>query len=368
MSEPGGPASGPATSQHQGGRGGPEAAGPAAPGPARGEKARGTARSWLAAGQRAARESADDFLPDRAAALTYHGVLAIFPGLLVLVSLLGLIGKQATQPLINDLADAAPGAVRQTFLDAVAHIQQNQSSAGTAAVIGALAGAWSASSYVGAFMRAANGIYGVPEGRPVWKTTAIRLGLTVVMIVLLVASAFIVVVTGAIARHVGHAFGIGSAAVTVWEIAKWPVLLFFVILMLAILYWASPNAKQSFRWLSPGSLVAVAGWLAASGLFALYVANFSHYNRVYGSIAAAIIFLIWLFISNLAMLFGAEFNAEIQRGRALANGAAQQTGRFAELRDTTRLRRPGPASAAGRTGLARRLADRWRSGWRAGGR
>jgi membrane protein len=259
----------------------------------------------------------------------------------VLISLLGLIGKQATQPLINDLAAATPGAIRHTFLNAVTHLQQDQASAGTAAVIGTVAGVWSASSYIRAFMRATNGIYGVPEGRPLWKTLSIRLGLTVVMIVLLLASAFIVVMTGTVARHLGHVLGIGSAALTVWDIAKWPVLLFFVILMLAILYWASPNAKQGFRWLSPGSLVAVPAWLIASALFAIYVANFGHYDRVYGSIAAAIIFLIWLWISNLAVLFGAEFNAEIQRGRALAEGPARQSGRFTELRDTTKLRKKG---------------------------
>ncbi|HEY7144763.1 MAG TPA: YihY/virulence factor BrkB family protein [Streptosporangiaceae bacterium] len=301
----------------------------------------GGVRSWLAAGQRAAKESRLDFLPDRAATLTYYGVLAIFPGLLVLVSLLGLIGKQGTQSLINDVADAAPGAVRHTFLDAVNHLQQNQASAGTAAVIGLLAGLWSASSYIGAFMRAANGIYGVPEGRPFWKTLAIRVALTVTLIVLLIASAFIVVVTGGIARRLGDLIGAGSVAVTVWDIAKWPVLLFFVILILAILYWASPNARQKFRWFSPGSLIAVPAWLIASGLFALYVANFAHYNRVYGSIAAVIIFLIWLWISNLAVLFGVEFNAEMQRGQAMADGSPPESGRFAQLRDTAKLPKQG---------------------------
>jgi membrane protein len=332
MSQPGGAASGPAAGSPHSGQDGPEAA-----------EHRG-GNSWLAAGKRAARESRDDFLTDRAAALTYHGVLAVFPGLLVLVSLLGLIGKHATQPLINDLANTAPGGVRHIFLNAVTHLQQNQSSAGTAAIIGIVAGLWSASSYIGAFMRAANGIYDVPEGRPVWKILSLRLILTVVMIVLLVASAFIVVVTGTLARYVGNAFGIGSAAIKVWDVAKWPVLLFFVILMIAILYWASPNARQRFRWLSPGSLVAVAVWLISSGLFALYVANFAHYDRVYGSIAAAIIFLVWLWISNLALLFGAEFNAEIQRGQALAEGRTQETGRFAELRDATKLRKQGQRS------------------------
>ena len=295
--------------------------------------------SWLAAGKRAAREFSNDFLQDRAAALTYYGVLAIFPALLVLVSLLGLIGKSATQPLITNLAQAAPGAVRQTLLNAVNHLQRSHASAGLAAIIGIAAGLWSASSYIAAFMRASNAIYDVPEGRPAWKTLPIRLGVTIVMLVLLVAAAFIVVITGGLARHVGQVLGIGSVALTVWNIAKWPVLLLIVSLMLAILYWATPNARQGFRWLSPGSVIAVLGWLIASGLFALYVANFGHYNKVYGSIAGIIIFLIWMWISNSVVLFGAEFNAELQRGRAIAAGLPPESEPFAELRDTRKLRK-----------------------------
>ena len=295
--------------------------------------------AWLAAGKRAAKEFSTDFLQDRAAALTYYGMLAIFPALLVLVSLLGLIGKSATQPLIINLAQAAPSTVRQTLLTAVNHLQHSHASAGLAAIIGIVAGLWSASSYIAAFMRASNAIYDVPEGRPAWKTLPIRLGVTIVMMVLLIAAAFIVVVTGGLARHVGHVLGIGSVALTVWNIAKWPVLLLIVSLMLAILYWASPNAKQGFRWLSPGSVIAVVGWLIASGLFALYVANFGHYNKVYGSIAGVIIFLIWMWISNSVVLFGAEFNAELQRGRAIAAGLPPEKEPFAELRDTRKLRK-----------------------------
>jgi membrane protein len=295
--------------------------------------------SWLAAGKRAVREFSNDFLQDRAAALTYYGVLAIFPALLVVVSLLGLIGKSATQPLITNLAQAAPGAVRQTLLTSVDHLQRSHASAGLAAIIGIAAGLWSASSYIAAFMRAANAIYDVPEGRPAWKTLPIRLGVTIVMMVLLIAAAFIVVVTGGLARHAGQVLGIGSVALTVWNIAKWPVLLLIVSLMLAILYWASPNAKQGFTWLSPGSVIAVLGWLIASGLFALYVANFGHYNKVYGSIAGIIVFLIWMWISNAVVLFGAEFNAELQRGRAIAAGLPPEKEPFAELRDTRKLRK-----------------------------
>jgi membrane protein len=295
--------------------------------------------SWLAAGKRSVQEFKDDFLQDRAAALTYYSIQSIFPALLVLVSLLGLLGKSATQPLITNLAAAAPSTVRQIIHNAVTHLQQQRGAAGLLAIVAILIGLWSASGYVAAFMRASNAIYDVPEGRPIWKTMPIRYFVTLLLIVLLAASALIVVVTGGLARHVGQVLGVGSAALTAWDIAKWPVLLIIFSLMLAILYWASPNAKHGFRWVSPGGIVAIAVWLIASGLFALYVANFGHYNKVYGSIAGVIIFMIWMWISNIAILFGAEFNAELERGRAMAGGAPPDQEPFVELRDTTKLRK-----------------------------
>ncbi len=295
--------------------------------------------SWLAAAKRSVKEFQDDALTDRAATLTYYGVLAIFPGLLFLVSLLGLLGRRLTQPLISNLATAAPGAVRQTMLTAVTHLQRGHAAAGLLAIVGMAAALWSASSYTAAFMRASNAIYDVPEGRPVWKTLPIRLAVTLALMVLLVASVLIVVLTGGLAQRVGNVLGIGSTAVTVWDIAKWPVLLILVSLMLALLYWASPNAKRGFRWVSPGGLIAVVLWLIASGLFTVYVANFGHYNKIYGSLATVIIFFVWLWISNIAVLFGAEFNAELERGRAMAAGTPADKEPFVELRDTRKLRK-----------------------------
>jgi membrane protein len=198
---------------------------------------------------------------------------------------------------------------------------------------------WSASNYVAAFMRASNAIYDVPEGRPIWKTAPIRLAVTIVTMVLLVAAAVIVVVTGGLAQKVGNALGLGSVAVTVWDIAKWPVLLVIIGLILAILFWASPNAKHGFQWVSPGGFIAVILWLIASALFALYVANFSHYNKIYGSLAGVIVFLIWMWISNVAILLGAEFNAELERGRAVAGGHPIEEEPFSELRDDRKLRK-----------------------------
>ena len=299
----------------------------------------GVPSAWAAAARRTLREYQRDFLADRAAALTYYGVMSIFPALLVLVSLLGLIGKSATQPLVNSLSSAVPATVRGILHSAVAHLQQEHAAAGILAIVGVVLGLWSASGYVAAFMRASNAIYDVPEGRPIWKTVPTRLGITLALVLLLVASALIVVVTGGLARRVGHVMGIGSTAVTVWDIAKWPVLLILVSLMFAILYWASPNARQGFRWVSPGGLLAVVLWLVASGLFAVYIANFAHYNRVYGSLGGIIIFLVWVWISNLAVLLGAEFNAELQRGRAIAAGAPPGAEPFTELRDDRKLRK-----------------------------
>jgi membrane protein len=297
------------------------------------------AGSWLAAGKRTLSEFKNDILQDRAAALTYYAIQAIFPALLVLVSLLGLLGKSATQPLMTNLTAAAPSAVRQIISTAVAHLEQSHAAAGLLAIVGILVGLWSASSYVAAFMRAANAIYDVPEGRPAWKTYPLRFGVTVLLVVLAATSGLIVVVTGGLARHVGQVIGASSATVTAWDIAKWPVLLIIFSVMLGVLYWASPNAKRRFRWVSPGALVAIVVWLVASGLFALYVANFGHYNKVYGSIAGMIVFLIWMWISNVAILLGAEFNAELERGRAIAAGAPPDAEPFVELRDTRKLHR-----------------------------
>jgi len=298
------------------------------------------AGGWRAAFKRAMREFKADDLQDRSAALTYYAILSIFPGLLVLVSLLGLIGSSAT-PLIDSVSKAAPASVRHTVLSTMTHLQNGHAAAGALAIVGIAAGLWSASGYVAGFMRAAHVIYDVPEDRPVGKTAPVRLGVTLLMAVLLSVSIVMVTVTGGLAAKVGHGLGIGSAAVTTWEIAKWPVLLIIVSIMFTILYWASPNARNRFRLISPGSVLAVGTWIIASGLFALYVANFGRYNKVYGSLGGIVVFLIWMWISNVAVLFGAEFNAELERGRAIASGLPPDQEPFTELRDTRKLHRQG---------------------------
>jgi membrane protein len=294
---------------------------------------------WMAALKRTIKEFRIDNLTDWAAALTYYGVLSIFPALLVIVSLTGLAGRDVTRSLTDNLSQGAPGSVRDIITNAVESLQRSQNStAGVLALIGLAMALWSASGYIAAFMRASNAIYDVPEGRPIWKTLPIRVGVTVVIMVLLVLTALAVVLTGTLADRIGNMLGIGQAAVTVWDIAKWPILLFIVSFMFALLYWASPNAKQGFRWVTPGGLLAVGLWVIASGAFAFYVANFGSYNKTYGSLASVIIFLIWLWISNIALLLGAELNAELERGRAMAAGHPPDAEPYLELRDTSKIK------------------------------
>jgi YihY family inner membrane protein len=294
--------------------------------------------SWWAAVKGTVREFRIDNLSDRAAALTYYGVLSIFPALLVVVALLGLAGGPTIQGLLDNLGQVVPGTVNGILREAIENLQRSQGSAGVLALLGLALALWSASGYVAAFMRACNAIYDVPEGRPIWKTVPIRLGVTVVVMVLLAASAVAVVVTGGLADRIGRVLGIGSAAVTAWDLLKWPVLLVVVSFLFALLYWASPNARQGFRWVTPGGTLAVVLWVVVSIGFALYVANFGSYNKTYGSLAGVIVFLVWLWLSNTAILLGAELNAELERRRAIAGGHPADAEPYMELRDTRKIR------------------------------
>ncbi|MFI5914455.1 YihY/virulence factor BrkB family protein [Dactylosporangium sp. NPDC051541] len=290
--------------------------------------------------KRTVKEFGDDSITVWAAALTYYGVLSIFPGILLLVTVLRLFGQDTVQRVIDNIGDVAPGSAGAILGDAAKNLQEGQqSTAGLLAVVSIVGALWSASGYIGAFMQASNAIYDVPEGRPVWKTLPIRVGITIVTGVLLTAAALLVVFTGPVAESAGRWVGAGGAAVTAWNIAKWPVLVALVVLLFAILYWASPNAKHGgFRWVSPGSILAVVIWLIASAGFGFYVANFGSYNKTYGSLAAIIIFLIWLWISNIAILLGAEFDAELQRSRAIQAGHSETDEPYVDLRDTRKLK------------------------------
>jgi membrane protein len=281
-------------------------------------------RRWWPTLKRTVSEFRADNLTDWAAALTYYGVLAIFPALIALVSTLGLIGESATQPLLDNLTQLTPGPANQIITHAIKQITASQGTAGLVFVLGLAAALWSASGYVGAFSRASNAIYEVEEGRPFWKLRPIQIGITAILIVLLVVTALAVVVTGPIAQQLGDLVGAGGAAITAWEIAKWPAIALIVITLIAILYYTAPNVRQpGFRWITPGGILALVVWLAASGAFALYVANFGSYNATYGSLAAVAIFLIWIWITNVAILLGAELNAEVERSREIQAGVPE---------------------------------------------
>ena len=297
-------------------------------------------QSWKGVLKRAMREFSDDNVTDWAAALTYYGVLSIFPMLLALISLLGLFGQSATQPLLDNISSIAPGPAKDIVTQAIQNLQKSQGAAGVLFFVGLAAALWSASGYVGAFMRASNDIWDVEEGRPAWKTIPLRLGVTALLLVLLSVSALAVVLTGPLAKTIGDIVGLGSTAVTVWDIAKWPVLILLVSFMIALLYYAAPNVKHpKFQWVSPGSIMAVVLWIIASALFAFYVANFGSYNKTYGALGGVIVFLTWLWITNNVILLGAEFNAEMERGRQIQAGLTPEDKEpFLEPRDTRKMK------------------------------
>jgi membrane protein len=298
-----------------------------------------TRRSWWAVLKRTIAEFRSDNCTDWAAALTYYSMLSLFPGLIVLTAVLGLLPRSATQSLIDSLGAVGPGQVSGLLVSSLRQLQGTRSFAGPLAIVGLVGAVWTASGYVGAFMRASNAIYEVPEGRPLWKLAPLRVAVTLVMVVLLALCALGIVITGGIADRIGHLLGIGSVGVLVWNIAKWPVLVVLVSFAIALLYWLAPNVRQpGFRWFSPGGLLAVLVWAVASAGFAFYVANFGSYNKIYGSLAGVIVFLVWLWITNIAVLLGAEFDAELARGRNIEGGQPPDEEPFLPPKDTRAMR------------------------------
>ncbi|GAA2389874.1 ribonuclease [Catellatospora methionotrophica] len=293
-----------------------------------------TRRDWWDVLKRTGKEYQQDNLGDWAAALTYRAVMSLFPGILVLVALLGLTGADTAQRALAEVGAYAPGAVRDVLANALTELQRGQGAAGLVAVIGVLLALWSASGYVSGFMRASNIIYDVPEGRSMLKMLPVRLGVTIVSVIAIVAVTVALVFTGPVAARTGEFLHLGTGVVRVWDIAKWPLVILVIALIFALLYWASPNARQGgWRWITPGSLLAVFIWLLASAGFALYAANFGSYNKIYGSLAGIIVFLIWLWISNVALLLGAEFDAELHRARAIAAGHPADEEPYVALRE-----------------------------------
>jgi membrane protein len=272
--------------------------------------------------RKTAREFATDQCTDLAAALTYYAVLSVFPALVVMVSLLGVFGQgqRTTDTVLQLIGQLGPGSAIETLRTPIEQLVESPS-AGFALVAGILGALWSASGYVGAFGRAMNRIYEIDEGRPVWKLRPLQLLITLGGLVAAAAVAFMLAVSGPVASALGNVLGLGSVTLTVWNVARWPVILAFVVLAVAILYYATPNIRQpKFRWISIGAGIAILIWVLASVGFGFYVSNFGSYNKTYGALAGVIVFLLWLWITNLALLFGAEFDAELQRGRQLQAG------------------------------------------------
>jgi membrane protein len=269
-------------------------------------------------------EFKEDELTDRAAALTYYGVLSIFPALIALISIVGLVFDPAriTKALTDVVSSVGPASAVETFKGPIQTLTQSSGTAGIMLVVGIAAALWTASGYVGAFMRASNVIYEVEEGRSIFKLRPLQMLVTLLLVLLLAVVLIAVVVTGPLADAVGSAVGLGSAAVTAWDIAKWPVLLAVVVVMIALLYFASPNAKLGgIKSILPGAALAVVVWLIASAGFAFYVANVGSYDKTYGALGGVVIFLVWVWLTNVAILLGAELNAERERSRQLAAGA-----------------------------------------------
>ena len=297
-----------------------------------------TKPSWLYTLRSTIREFVDDECSDLAAALTYFAVLALFPAMIALLSLVGLLGQsdETVETILTMLRDLGASGAADTLEPTLRELSQS-TSAGLGLIIGLATALWSASGYVNAFGRGMNRIYEVDEGRPIWKLRPLTLLITAITIVLAALVAVGLVVTGPAAEVVGETIGLGSTAVTVWNIAKWPVMLAVVILIVALLYYASPNVKQPrFKWLSVGACVAILIWVLASAGFGFYVANFSSYNKTYGSLAGVVVFLLWLWITNNALLFGAELDAELERARELQAGMPAEETIQLPPRDTSK--------------------------------
>jgi membrane protein len=273
--------------------------------------------------KRTGTEFMEDNLTDWAASLTYYGLLALFPALIALISILGLIGdpKSTTDTITEIVTKVGPQSAADTFSGPIEQVTQSRSTAGFALVAGILVALWSASSYVGAFIRASSSIYETPEGRPFWKLRPLQILVTLVMVLIFALIALGLVLTGPIVEAVAEPIGISSTAVSAWNIGKWPVLAAMFVLVIAVLYYASPNVKQrGFKWVTPGSLVALVVWVMASVAFAFYIANFGSYNKTYGSLASIVVLLVWFWITNLAILFGHELNAERERSAEIEEG------------------------------------------------
>ena len=279
--------------------------------------------SWLATLKRTASEFKEDKLNHWGAALTYYAVLSLFPALLVLVSLVGLFADpvRVTKVLTDTVSELGPASAADTFKGPIESITGNRGTAGVMLIVGIASALWAASGYVSAFADASNSIYEVEEGRPFWKLKPLQLAITFVLIMLAAIVALALVLSGPIVGALGGAIGISDSVLTLWSFAKWPAMLVLVLVIFAVLYYTAPNARVSgIHWVTPGAIVALVAWIVASVAFALYVSNFSSYDKTYGTLGGVVVFLLWLWLTNMAILLGAEFNAETERAKQLETG------------------------------------------------
>jgi membrane protein len=269
--------------------------------------------------KRTVKEFSEDNLTDWAAALTYYGVLALFPALIALTSIVGLF--TTPEELTDALTAVVPQSAATTLGPVIDQVAGSNGTAGFALILGLAGAVWSASGYVGAFTRAANVVYETPEGRKIWKLKPLQLLVTLIGILFAAVILALLVLSGPVVDAIAGAIGVGETGQTIWNIAKWPVVLVVLALMIAVLYYSTPNAKlRGFKWVSPGAGVAILVAVVASAAFAFYVGNFGSYNKTYGALAGVVVFLIWFWLINVALLFGIELDAEIERNRELKEG------------------------------------------------
>jgi membrane protein len=285
-------------------------------------------------------------LDDRAAALTYYGIMSIFPGLVVLVSTVGLFGESFARRVEDNVRGLTPGPARQIIAEALTHLREHPRAAGVVAIASVIVAFWSATGYIGSFMRATNRIFEVPEGRPLWKTIPLQFAITTITGLFLVVSSLTIFFTGRLASLAGQALGVKEESVRVFDVVKWPVLAVALMLMIALLYWVAPNARHGgFRWITPGSVLAVVLWIAASAGFAIYIANFDSFNRTYGTLGGIVIFLVWLWLTNVAILLGAQLDAELAHIRAVIGGLPENVIPYLPVRDIPDTQPPEPPIA-----------------------
>jgi membrane protein len=278
---------------------------------------------WKSVLKRTVSEFGTDGGTDLAAALTYYSIMSLAPMLLALSTMLSFIGQgDATQQVVEDLG-AELGLQENVISTVTAYLDSMAQSeaAGILLFVGLAVALWSASNYVNAFSRMMNRVYEIEEGRPMWRLRPWLLALTVVILLLLITIVLSITLSGTVSELILGTVGLSGTANAIWNVAKWPFIVFMLVVIVALLYWATPNIRQPrFRWLSPGAAVAVVVAILAAAGFGIYVANFGNYNRTYGAIGGVIVVLLLIFIINNVLVLGAELDAELERGRELAAG------------------------------------------------